>query len=881
MLVVMVGCGGQAKPTPDASSIPALPGPQELSRPHQASAAVLYLDGSAYDAAVAQHVNAVSTYAVLTPQDAGAEPQIATMAYGLYRFNTEERTGPLQLSLEWSSAKPDNASCWLAFADWERDRWDWLAPPTADGLELDGPQIARYSKTGTHELLCVVALTGSESANLFGLGFEKPEPAAGQWPMLGHDPQHTFRSDYRGSQTGNLKWTFRTFGRGNVFYKPAVALDGTIYACDEYYLCAYSPDGDILWRLSPPGTGRYYLVAVDHEGTILSFNTNGSLYALNPDGSEKWEYSGWGSCGTAPVIGADNAIYLMHGSGTKGIVAINPDGTERWRSPYGSDGAPAVAEDGTVYVSGGESSGLHALDANGQLLWTCPISYPDDVVICPDGSLICADGQGYINSVTATGELNWSHRFDGTNTYTAPPVVDAGGMVYVAYYNYGQPAALYAVTPTGELSWSYEVQRGFDAVTVATNGNILALTHQGDVDQPPAALMCFDNSGNVNWIYDDIAATHPRGVHLVPMNGLVALPDGGALTSSYLYGALHRVSADGSRRWVCGAGGQVQWNPVIDQIGNVYFGCTDGTLYSVSPEGELLWHYEVPGTEMQCPTVVDNVIYDAACNQELGGPWFALNRDGTLKWNITLPEDAFMSSPIAGSGGLVLLSAQDHVYAASADGALQWDSWAHDGRLDLICPAVALDGAIRIGSYGDPAASLYALNATGAQQWVYTPAAEGCLQTYGPAIGADGTAYTCANQKLYALNPDGSVKWIYTSPQWLIEWAPALAADGTIYIKCGYGIINAVNPDGTSKWEFQTEGETCGTPAVDAEGTVYFCSSDRYLYCVDASGQLKWKQLLDAYPYSHTFFPYMYSPAIAADGTVYVGAGNLLYAFGD
>jgi outer membrane protein assembly factor BamB len=75
---------------------------------------------------------------------------------------------------------------------------------------------------------------------------------------------------------------------------------------------------------------------------------------------------------------------------------------------------------------------------------------------------------------------------------------------------------------------------------------------------------------------------------------------------------------------------------------------------------------------------------------------------------------------------------------------------------------------------------------------------------------------------------------------------------------------------GVMKWQFKT-GAPVGSPAIGADGTVYVGSADNYLYAIQSNGQLKWKFQIGDWVLS--------SPAIGADGTVYVGSGDhYLYA---
>ncbi|MCE5249078.1 PQQ-binding-like beta-propeller repeat protein [bacterium] len=73
------------------------------------------------------------------------------------------------------------------------------------------------------------------------------------------------------------------------------------------------------------------------------------------------------------------------------------------------------------------------------------------------------------------------------------------------------------------------------------------------------------------------------------------------------------------------------------------------------------------------------------------------------------------------------------------------------------------------------------------------------------------------------------------------------------------------------KWKFLTDGDVNSSPAIGADGTVYVGSNDNYLYAIQPDGTLKWKFRTENFVTS--------SPAIGSDGTVYVGSHDTdLYA---
>ena len=80
--------------------------------------------------------------------------------------------------------------------------------------------------------------------------------------------------------------------------------------------------------------------------------------------------------------------------------------------------------------------------------------------------------------------------------------------------------------------------------------------------------------------------------------------------------------------------------------------------------------------------------------------------------------------------------------------------------------------------------------------------------------------------------------------------------------------------DGTQKWAggFTTGDFILSSPAVASDGTIYVGSQDNRLYAINANGALKWQAVTGDWVDS--------SPAIGADGTVYVGSWDgKLHAF--
>jgi hypothetical protein len=160
-----------------------------------------------------------------------------------------------------------------------------------------------------------------------------------------------------------------------------------------------------------------------------------------------------------------------------------------------------------------------------------------------------------------------------------------------------------------------------------------------------------------------------------------------------------------------------------------------------------------------------------------------------------------------------------------------------------------------------------------------------------PVIGNDGIIYIgsmSSNSKLYAIRPDGTVKWTYYYDLGQITTAPALSPDGSrIYFftqQSPYEKVIARDvSDGLGGWrEILPDGDWVSTsnPAViDEDGTpiIYVCGANNYmekyrLYRIadnGFSGNIDWYIEL---PMPETGITP--SPAVAGDGTIYIGAGG-------
>lgn len=380
-------------------------------------------------------------------------------------------------------------------------------------------------------------------------------------PTLKGNLKRTGLSPYKTNiETPHLKWKFDT-GDG-VESSPAIGKDGTIYVgtfTDHFY--ALNPNGSLKWQFTRKGEhfrssptiakdGTIYVTAVGglrpnfsaHLGKEVDAGTP-KIYALNPDGTVKWEFVLGGIMSGivySPAIAKDGTIYMISGGakmpgavGGDRFWAINPDGTEKWHFTTGDamySGA-ALADDGTIYF-GCADTYFYALNPDGKLKWkysTSPKARERDDIwdavpaIGPDGTIYIGNYDNNLYAFTPEGTVKW--KFKTNEKIEAIPSFGPDGTIYVGTYSPGNDKYLYALTPDGKEKWRFETGQGvYGAPAVDANGILFFGSYDG-----------------------------------------------------YFYS----VNPNGSERWKFKTNGGITMPPAIGADGTVYFGSWDGHLYAI------------------------------------------------------------------------------------------------------------------------------------------------------------------------------------------------------------------------------------------------------------------------------------------------------------
>lgn len=379
------------------------------------------------------------------------------------------------------------------------------------------------------------------------------------------------------------------------------------------------------------------------------------------------------------------------------------------------------------------------------------------------------------------------------------PAVAAGGTIYVG----STDGILYAVAPNGIIKWGYETGDQIVASpAIGSDGTI----YVGSTDRQ---LYAINPDGTLQWVYPtkSILSSSPA----IAVDGTIYVAgtnlDGLFICSDppnpVQLSTFYAVNPDGTSKWSTTLSGPVNSSPVIASDGTIYIG-SSGDLRPMAKTNP----FDPPPDRPQ-------ISYDRInpCDPTTSIP----------------PSDADPSYPVNG-----------HVYAINPDGTIKWDFKAL-GDVDSSA-AIAADGTIYIGSDyatyaykgGDTTdvteigsrttGFLYAIRPDGTMKW-FTDLFGDVKSS--PAIGGDGTIYVGSDKgDVFALideDDEGIIKWVFPT-RGPVRSSPALTADGTIYIGSNDSRLYALNPDGTLNFLFLANAAIASSPSIIADGTVYFAT---------------------------------------------------------
>lgn len=290
----------------------------------------------------------------------------------------------------------------------------------------------------------------------------------------------------------------------------------------------------VQWRFRLDGDYSLHSPGVGADGTVYVSMSNGKLYAIAPDGTQRWVIqTGQGGGVYGPVsVGSDGTIYVAglvadpSGAGSTGaIFAITPSGAQKWVFNATKDliiAGPNVGPDGNIYaVADYAGIGLFSLTPLGQLRFSTgkftEVGALGQEIAFGSGQLYFAfdmGGTGTPSSLFGYG-LNGVKRFQvGGPGNPSQPSVGPNGNVVIQTFPSNVGWSLAAYSPAGAQVWSFYEFPGNSEEHPHVGPDNVAYTVRN-----LSTLFAFNPNGTVRWRYVDSGIMFQPKVR--PLNDVV------------------------------------------------------------------------------------------------------------------------------------------------------------------------------------------------------------------------------------------------------------------------------------------------------------------------------------------------------------------------
>jgi len=277
-------------------------------------------------------------------------------------------------------------------------------------------------------------------------------------------------------------------------------------------------------------------------------------------------------------------------------------------------------------------------------------------------------------------------------------------------------------------------------------------------------------------------------------------------------------------------------NCIIDEIGNIYFGCHNGNFYSLDNSGKVRWSYYTEGKIYSSPSFIKDgrIVVGSG-----SGFLYCFDRNGNLEWvyKVTNQRKSSNSDGVVTRSFKVIQSVygkirKKYINHQHADGfytrALKekttsiWSS-----------PKVLNDNTVIISGVG---VGLHAVDGLeGKQKWQYN-LGNPKYHIAGPVIDSNENIYIPSKTRyLHCLDSKGGLKWVHDSESNYHAWAAPTIDEKKklVFYSRSLGekkaVLYAVDLDGYLVWSKLINAAVRGSVTV---------SNLDYLLIGDFSGEL-------------------------------------------
>ena len=254
-----------------------------------------------------------------------------------------------------------------------------------------------------------------------------------------------------GGLTGYVKTSNPVFSPdGKTMYIPTSTPAGHLFAIDVV-------SGEFKWvfAISQITYGGGALVAPD--GTIYQCGRNATInnvYAINPNGTQKWAVKLDAAIGAFPALSADGVLYCLTNKST--LYALDASsGAIKWQQSLDGATGSAVAIDKAGNVYAGTSAAIYSFKSNKEQNWKL-----EEVNVTEQATFALKDQVLY--ATLKNGGLVAVDMTNGTKKWTYPttkgdayfPIADKNGNVY---FTEKGSQTVHAVNASGSKIWEKNV----------------------------------------------------------------------------------------------------------------------------------------------------------------------------------------------------------------------------------------------------------------------------------------------------------------------------------------------------------------------------------------------------------------------------------------
>ena len=351
----------------------------------------------------------------------------------------------------------------------------------------------------------------------------------------------------------SLKWIFNT---GDIIdSSPAIGSDGTVYVgSDNGYLFAIQPNGHEKWRFKSGAriTSSPTVDTVNNVERVIFGSEDQYVYAVRADNGKKiWRFKTYGEVYSSPAVDLEKNVYI--GSCDHNLYAIRSDGTRKW-SFFTRD--MVISSPSIMYYTSryGDTTSLVFIGSHDDHLYALDLD---------------------------TGILQWSVDVGG-DIFGSPAIGDDGTIYVAACFVLGASAnnKLLALDREGKKKWEYSMWRGAYASPVV----------YADIHSQLTVGMIFLGSYDNNFYglgYDGIEkwAFPTRSDPGVKLANIVSTAAAGQYGTIFIGSENHNIYAinyeKGKVMWSYTTNAPVYSSPALSDDGVLYVGSFDHNLYAI------------------------------------------------------------------------------------------------------------------------------------------------------------------------------------------------------------------------------------------------------------------------------------------------------------